>query len=145
MRFGFGRGGQMVCPLLCVWRSCLGFFFVATLLITGCSRSQSSQATLNIDHEVSPLPAHVGPVTVTLRLSDGAAKPVPGAHIKIEADMTHAGMAPAFGEAKEIEPGRYESLLTLQMAGDWVVLLHIVLSDGTKLEREFNVPGVQPN
>jgi hypothetical protein len=135
----------MVCPLPCVWRRYFEFFFVATLLMTGCSRSGTTQPMLTIDHEVSPLPAHAGPVTITLRLTDGAAKPVTGAHIKIEGDMTHAGMAPIFDEAKEIEPGRYQSPLTLQMAGDWVVLLHVTLSDGTKLERQFNIPGVQPN
>jgi hypothetical protein len=145
MMFGFGRSGQMVCPLSHVWRDYFGFFCVATLLMTGCSRPGSTQATLTIDHEISPMPAHAGPVTITLRLADGPAKPVTGAHIKIEADMTHAGMAPVFGEANEIGPGRYQSPLTLQMAGDWVVLLHITLSDGTKLERQFNLPGVQPN
>jgi len=135
----------MVCPLLHVWRSYLGFFRVAALLMTGCSHPGSSQPTLTIDHELSPLPAHAGPVTITLHLAEGAAKPVTGAHIKIEADMTHAGMSPVFGEATEIEPGRYQSPLTLQMAGDWVILLHITLSDGTRLERQFNIPGVQPN
>jgi hypothetical protein len=145
MMFGFGRSGQMVCPLPCVWRICFGFFCVATLLMTGCFRSQGSRPALTIDHEISPLPAHAGPVTVTLRLTDDAAKPVTGAHIKIEADMTHAGMAPVFGEAIEIAPGRYQSPLTLQMAGDWVILLHITLSNGTKLESQFNLPGVQPN
>jgi YtkA-like len=98
-----------------------------------------------INHEVSPRPAHAGPVTVTLRLSDSAAQPVTGAHIKIEGDMTHAGMAPVFGDAKEVEPGRYQSPLVFQMAGDWVVLLHITLPDGKKLEQQFNVPGVQSN
>ena len=68
-----------------------------------------------------------------------------GAHIAMEADMTHAGMAPVFGEAKETGPGRYQAPLTFEMAGDWVILLHVTLSDGEKLERQFDVRGVQPN
>jgi hypothetical protein len=31
------------------------------------------------------------------------------------------------------------------MAGDWVILLHIVLPDGQKLEQQFDVSGVRPN
>jgi hypothetical protein len=31
------------------------------------------------------------------------------------------------------------------MAGDWVILLHITLPDGRRLERQFDVRGVQPN
>jgi hypothetical protein len=31
------------------------------------------------------------------------------------------------------------------MAGDWVILLHVTLPDGKKLERQFDVRGVRPN
>lgn len=92
-----------------------------------------------------PEPVRAGAVTVSLKLTNADAKPVTGAHIGVEADMTHAGMSPAFADAKEIEPGHYQSPLTLEMAGDWVVLLHITLSDGKRLERQFDVQGVQPN
>ncbi len=47
--------------------------------------------------------------------------------------MSHAGMAPVFGEATEIEPGRYQAHLTFEMAGDWVILLHVILPGGEKL------------
>ena len=57
--------------------------------------------------------------------------------------MTHAGMSPVLAEAKEIQPGRYQSQLTLQMAGDWVILLHGTLASGEKLERQFDLPGVR--
>ena len=46
--------------------------------------------------------------------------------------MSHAGMSPLFAEAKETEPGRYEAHLEFQMAGDWVILLHVTLPDGKK-------------
>jgi hypothetical protein len=59
--------------------------------------------------------------------------------------MTHAGMSPVFGDAKEIAPGRYQGDLAFQMAGDWVILLHVTLPDGSKLERQFDVSGVRPN
>lgn len=82
---------------------------------------------------------------VTLNLSDASSKPITGAHIAIEADMSHPGMSPRFGEAKESQPGRYQAHLEFQMAGDWVILLHITLLDGKKVERQFDVRGVRPN
>jgi hypothetical protein len=70
---------------------------------------------------------------------------IAGAHVAVEADMSHAGMAPVFENAQEIEPGRYQAHLTFGMAGDWVILLHVVLPDGQKLENQFDVRGVRPD
>jgi hypothetical protein len=83
--------------------------------------------------------------TVSFKLADAAARPVTGARIAIEADMSHAGMVPQFAEAKEAEPGRYQAHLRFEMAGDWVILLHVTLSGGKKLERQIDVKGVRPN
>jgi len=82
---------------------------------------------------------------VTLKLADGAGKTITRAHIAIEADMSHPGMSPLFAEAKETEPGRYQARLDFQMAGDWVILLHVTLPGGKKLERQIDVRGVRPN
>jgi hypothetical protein len=54
-------------------------------------------------------------------------------------------MSPVFGDAREIEPGRYQARLRFEMAGDWVILLHVILPGGQKLERQFDVPDVRPN
>jgi len=59
--------------------------------------------------------------------------------------MSHAGMSPRFAEAKETDLGRYETQVEFPMAGDWVILLHVRLPDGKKLERQFDVRGVRPN
>ena len=64
---------------------------------------------------------------------------------QLEGDMSHPGMSPRFAEAKETDPGRYEARLEFPMAGDWVILLHVTLSDGKKLERQFDVRDVRPN
>lgn len=58
--------------------------------------------------------------------------------------MAHPGMAPVFGDAHETAPGEYQGKVQLTMGGDWVVLAHITLADGTKLDRQIAVPGVQP-
>lgn len=65
-----------------------------------------------------------------------------GARITLEGNMSHAGMAPAFADATEIEPGRYRAILELSMAGDWLVAAHLSLPDGRKLERQFEIKGV---
>jgi hypothetical protein len=104
-------------------RSLAVFACAAALLIASCSRPVGSSAFVAIEHEISPEPARVGPATVSLRLADSAAKP----------------------EAKETDHGRYEFQLEFPMAGDWVILLHVTLPDGKKLERQFDVRGVRPN
>ena len=117
----------------------------AILLLAGCSRPVEPAPFVSMNHEISPEPVRVGPATVDFRLSDAAGNPITGAQVGIEADMSHAGMSPKFGGAKEREPGRYQAHLEFQMAGDWVILLHITLSDGKKLERQIDVRGVRPN
>ena len=127
------------------WRSLLLLAFTATWVLTGCSRPPDLTSAVTIEHEISPEPARMGPVVVTFQLADPAAKAVTGAHIALEAEMSHAGMAPVFGEAREIEPGRYQAHLTFAMAGDWVILLHVTLPGGQKSERQIDVRGVRPN
>lgn len=58
--------------------------------------------------------------------------------------MSHAGMAPVFADAVEFEPGLYRSKIELTMAGDWVILAHLTLPDGLKVERQFEIKGVAP-
>jgi hypothetical protein len=87
----------------------------------------------------------VGVATITLRLKDISGKPVVGAHIALEADMSHSGMSPVFGKAEEVSAGQYEGRLELEMSGDWVVLIHVTLADGQKFDRQESVPGVEAN
>ena len=65
--------------------------------------------------------------------------------VQVEGDMNHPGMAPVFADALEIEPGEYRAQLNFSMGGDWVVLFHINLSDGRKVERQMDVRGVESN
>jgi len=95
-------------------------------------------------HEVSPQPPRVGRVVVALRLMSASRKPVAGAQIKLEGNMSHAGMSPVFADTLEVVPGEYRANMDLSMAGDWVILVHLTLRDGTKLERQFEIKGVAP-
>ena len=90
-------------------------------------------------------PPQVGPATITLTVTDATGKPVSGAGVSIEGNMSHAGMRPVFGEAGEFEPGRYRAPLEFTMRGDWVVSIYVTLPDGGKVERQFDVKGVHPS
>ena len=120
-------------------------FATTCLFLAGCGKPASSASNIVINSELSPQPVRVGPVTVTLKVVDSAANPVSGAHIRMEGDMAHPGMVPVFADAKETEAGRYQGILQFNMSGDWVVLTHVILTDGQKLERQINVSGVQVN
>jgi hypothetical protein len=109
-----------------------------------CSKA-GSPPDLKIEREITPQPLRIGVATITLHVMDASAQPVAGARISLEADMSHPGMSPVFGETKEIETGVYRGQVEFGMAGDWVILLHVVLPSGQKLEQQINVPGVRPN
>ncbi len=126
------------------FRAVLGIVASALLWIA-CNRAPSTSPVLAIELEVTPQPPRVGIVTATFNVAGATAKPVVGAHFTTEADMTHAGMSPAFGTVEEKKPGRYESSLNLGMAGDWVILLHGRLPTGEKIERQFELRDVRPN
>jgi hypothetical protein len=115
---------------------------VCLVLAQGCRHQNEALTDLTVVHEVSPQPPRVGPVTITLRVIDSSGQPVPGARIRLEGNMSHAGMVPAFADAAEIERGRYRAILELSMAGDWVVLVHLTLPNGSKLDRQFEIKGV---
>ena len=140
MESNFRRGGRRR-PLTKALPTLL-MFSGMVLLMAACSRSAAKSPARVTDKQVSPYPARVGPVTVSFRLND-AANLVTGAQVSLEGDMTHAGMAPVFADAHEVAPGQYRGNLNLNMPGDWVLLLHITLPDGRKLEDQIDVRGVQ--
>jgi YtkA-like len=94
---------------------------------------------------ITPQPVRVGPAVLTVGLRDGAGASVQGARVGLEADMSHPGMAPVLAETREVAPGKYQGSLEFAMPGDWVLLIHVTLPDGRKLERQVSVPGVTAN
>ena len=115
----------------------------AGLFLAGCRQSPEPHADVTVAHEVAPDPPRVGMATITLRVADASGRPLSGARVSLEGNMSHPGMRPVFGEARELEPGRYQGPLEFTMGGDWVVLVRVTLPDGRKLERQFDVKGVQ--
>jgi hypothetical protein len=126
------------------WRIVAGALCAASFLSIGCTRRSDSATSLEIQTQISPDPPRVGPNLITLRLVESG-KALNGAHVAIEANMSHPGMRPQFAEAKETGDGRYDAGLAFPMAGDWVILVRVTLSDGKKMERQIDVRGVRPS
>ncbi len=116
-------------------------FFVAS----GCRPAAHDEDGISIEQTIAPQPARVGTETISFRLTDASHQPVSGAHVQVEGDMSHPGMAPVFADATEVSPGSYTAQLPFTMGGDWVVLFHITLSNGRKVERQIGVKGVESN
>jgi hypothetical protein len=115
----------------------------AALLAAACRGPVEPAPALLVEHEISPHPPQVGRATLSLKLSDAAAKPLTGARVTLEGNMTHPGMIPVYAGATEVEPGRYRASLEFTMGGDWVVLVQAALPDGRKLERQLDIRGVR--
>jgi YtkA-like protein len=97
-----------------------------------------------VGHEVLPQPPRVGQVAIRLKVTDASLSPLRGAQIKLEGNMSHAGMSPVFADTSEVAPGEYRADMDLSMPGDWVILVHLIMPDGAKLERQFEIKGVAP-
>jgi hypothetical protein len=111
----------------------------------GCRKTAQPVQEISISESIAPQPVRIGAETLLFRLTDAAHQPVADARVQVEADMDHPGMAPVFADAVETSPGNYSAPLNFTMGGDWVVLFHITLKDGRKVERQMDVKGVESN
>jgi hypothetical protein len=113
----------------------------ACLLFAQACRQKTAPAevALTVTHEIAPQPPRVGRVAIALRLADGSGKAATGARVVLEGNMSHAGMSPVFAEALETGNGSYRATMDLSMAGDWIMLVHVTLADGRKVEQQFEI------
>lgn len=67
-------------------------------------------------------PPAIGPAPLQVRLTDTTGAGVTGAAVRVEGDMTHAGMVPVLTEAQEVGDGVYQADdMRFTMAGDWII------------------------
>ena len=111
---------------------------LVALLAFACHKT-APPPNINVQYEVSPQPPRAGITTINLKLTQKDGQPVKGARVELEGNMSHAGMSPVTGEAKEIEAGKYSGTVQLEMAGDWIVVVHITLADGQELQRQIEI------
>ena len=117
-------------------------FLFVTLLAFACQKN-AKPPDITLQYEIAPQPPRVGAATIDLKLTDKNGALVGGARVDLEGNMSHAGMSPVSSEANEIETGKYRGTLQLTMAGDWIVLVNVTLSDGQKLQRQIELSGVK--
>jgi YtkA-like len=110
----------------------------------GACHRQAQARDLTFESNLSPRRPAVGPALLELHVLDATGRPVVGAHLRIEAQMSHPGMAPFLATATERGNGVYEAALRFTMAGDWIVLVTGSLSNGDRVEYRIEIPGVRP-
>jgi hypothetical protein len=109
----------------------------------GCHKKDNDLPDIKFEYKIAPDPPRTGLTTVTLKLADSAGEPINGAQISLEGNMSHAGMRPVFSKAREVSSGSYESVLEFTMKGDWIIIVHLTLPDGRKLQRQIVVNEVR--
>ena len=110
--------------------------------MAACRSKTPTARDISVREEIAPIPVREGIASITIHLAKAQGEPVSSAHVSVEGDMAHPGMAPVFSDAAESSPGTYQAPINLNMPGDWVVLLHIRLADGRRIERQIDVKGV---
>lgn len=104
---------------------------IVAIGVAGCAPSEQGGLGLTVDVGISPTPPLVGPTRLLISLSDSAGAPVEGAEVQVQGNMTHAGMAPVFGTAREEGDGMYVIPgFRFTMAGDWILTVRVTLADG---------------
>jgi hypothetical protein len=144
---GLGRNAMSFCRSTVLRTlAAAGLIVISATLIPGCSRQSQSappQTGHTIELLVEPNPVSVGPSHLWITLLSPDGEPIDGARVSARGDMTHAGMAPVFGEAVESESGRYRIPFEWTMGGDWILLITSTLSDDRIVERQIKISGVR--
>jgi len=94
---------------------------------------------------LDPAPPVAGRATtarIAVRFADG--QPVPATNVRVEAHMTHPGMAPVLPDVVRVGDGDYEARIEFPMAGDWLIAVTGDLPDGERFTLQSPVAGVKP-
>jgi hypothetical protein len=119
--------------------------FTILTVIAGCSSNGNDTRDINLEWIISPYPPAIGTVQFQVILSDTLARPITGAMMDIEANMSHPGMSPMMAELEEEEAGVYSAEIEFSMGGDWFILVNARLPDERVINRQINIPGVKSN
>ena len=111
--------------------------------LAGCGRIRQEQnatdVKVNLEMTVEPAQPAVGPSRLIFYLTDEQGQPIDDASLKVEGNMTHAGMVPVFAQAESGPAGRYTVPFEWTMSGDWVVTVVVTLVDGQQFSQQIPV------
>jgi len=130
------RGGPAARrPLAYIAGSCLA-------LLAACTTPDGA-APPHLTISWTPMPAVDRESVAEIQLNEAMARPLTGARLRLEAFMTHPGMAPVSAVVEEQGNGHYRARLRFTMAGDWVVRLQGTAADGRRVEVQQEVRSVR--
>ena len=111
----------------------LSMVMVMMVLVSGCRGDGTGDALPgSVEIAVTPTPPLTGPALVVVELRDEDGHPVPDAEVQVEGTMEHAGMVPVREPALHEGDGRYRvQSFEFTMGGDWILMAHVTLADGT--------------
>jgi hypothetical protein len=110
-------------------------------LAAACTRPPSSVAlTVTLD-PATPVAGAATTARISLQTPDR--RPLAAANLRVDAHMTHPGMAPVPADVVRVGEGEYETRIEFSMAGDWLLVVTGELPDGERFTREFAVAGVR--
>ena len=115
---------------------------VTVAWVAGCCSDPSDQITAEWMLDPSP-PVAGGELVARVALRDNAQRPVVGAKLHLEGQMSHPGMMPVLSDLIERGNGNYEAHLKLTMAGDWVLVLTGEIPGGARITKQIELPGVR--
>lgn len=71
-------------------------------------------------------PPAIGPAPLVVTLTDPEGVGIDGATVRVEGDMTHAGMVPVLVDAEGQGEGVYRAEdMHFTMAGDWIITITV--------------------
>ena len=108
----------------------------------GCRSDPSDRYTAEWTLDPSP-PVAGGEVLARVTLRDDAQKPVVGAKLHLEGQMSHPGMTPVISDLTERGGGTYDARIRITMAGDWVLVLTGQTHGGVRITKQIDLPGVR--
>ena len=122
------------------WRASLGSFLACLVAATAVACAPTAADDVAVSWALQPkAPVPLREVTAHLSLRDASGTLITGARLRVEAHMSHPGMAPIISGAEEPTPGMYEARIELSMAGAWTLVADGTLPDGRRLTRSHSI------
>ena len=95
--------------------------------------------TSGISLSTDPSPLRPGRATFMIDVKDTNGKPVDGATVSFDINMTAMNMGTQRGTATSQGNGRYSAVGNMSMRGPWKVVISVKMPDGSTQSKDFTV------